>query len=331
MATHRRNNVPEAALKGFEPMPDTALNKIKCEALFGKSRVYIKRALRMRRVDDSDEYQLWASLALEILGKAALALKHPSLVVNTKHEDSLFVAVGMDVKADVKTINATTLFTRLGKLYSEFDQDIQKLCQQIAQRRNSELHSAEQPFKTMTVDKWEGDYWHACYTILYIMESSLDEWLEAKNVAEYQQILNMAIEVRNKAVKERINKACDKFMKLNKSVREHHAAESRQLDPKHKMERVKGKYDKYWKVNCPACKCLGIMAGDQFRENISEEREESGIWETVDNEFMGEEFHCPTCELSLVGNVEFKAAHLENMHWEQNDLDLTHERECGND
>src|SRR5437868_13762447 len=41
------------------------------EGLLGKSKVYISRAFRAKLAGDIEEYQLWASLALELLGKAA--------------------------------------------------------------------------------------------------------------------------------------------------------------------------------------------------------------------------------------------------------------------
>ena len=43
------------------------------DALLGKSRVYIGRALVAKARQDTGEYQLWESLALELLGKSALA------------------------------------------------------------------------------------------------------------------------------------------------------------------------------------------------------------------------------------------------------------------
>lgn len=54
------------------------------EALLGKSRAYIAKALRRKGEQDLEEYQLWASLALELLGKAALAHRHPCLVVDPR-------------------------------------------------------------------------------------------------------------------------------------------------------------------------------------------------------------------------------------------------------
>src|SRR3546814_10050354 len=87
-------------------MPDEVFIAINGDALHAKSKVYIGRALTRNGAGDLDEYQLWASLALELLGKAALARRHSSLVVDPTHWQSMFVAAGINVTTDVKTIAA---------------------------------------------------------------------------------------------------------------------------------------------------------------------------------------------------------------------------------
>src|ERR1700722_9732136 len=82
------------------------------EALLGKSKAYITRALAAKGRREMGEYQLWASLALELLGKFALAEIHPCLVADPQSYVSLFAAAGMPVGTDLKTITAKTLFER---------------------------------------------------------------------------------------------------------------------------------------------------------------------------------------------------------------------------
>ena len=148
-------------------MSENASNAIDSNALHAKSKVYIGRALRSKDAGEFDEYQLWASLALELLGKAALAKLHPCLDVDPSNWQSLFIAAGIDNEAtDVKTITAKTLFERLGHLVPWFDKAVQKFCEDITQRRNSELHSGALPFRTMNLEAWEERDWHACDTIL---------------------------------------------------------------------------------------------------------------------------------------------------------------------
>ena len=72
----------------------------------------------------------------------------------------LFVAAGINVTTDVKTITAKTLFERLAHLVPRFDKTIQKFCEGIAERRNAELHSADLPFRAMhlRVRFWPGHW-----------------------------------------------------------------------------------------------------------------------------------------------------------------------------
>ncbi len=73
------------------------------EALYEKSRQYILRGLREKAVGTVDEYQLWASLAIELLGKAALAKVHPALIADPQDVSSLFAACGVGFSVNIKT------------------------------------------------------------------------------------------------------------------------------------------------------------------------------------------------------------------------------------
>lgn len=312
-------------------MPENVYIAIDSDALHAKSKVYIGRALARKGVGDLDEYQLWASLALELLGKAALARKHPSLVVDPTHWQSMFVAAGINVTTDVKTIAAKTLFERLTHLVPRFDKTVQKFCQDIAERRNAELHSADLPFRTMRLDAWEARYWHACDTILHQMGSSLEKWLGAADAKAPRQLLEEAANALDAAVKIRVEAAKERFGALKKSERERLAAEADLREPHHQVELFKGRYDEIWVESCPACKCRAFMTGEQSSEEISEERDEYAIWEIVDREFLGEEFRCPTCDLMLMGSDEIDASGLSYIHEDQQEREMEYEPDYGND
>ncbi len=312
-------------------MPEDVFIAINGDALHAKSRVYIGRALARKGASDLDEYQLWASLALELLGKAALAQKHPSLVVDPMHWQSMFVAAGVNVTTDVKTITAKTLFERLVHLVPRFDKTVQKFCQDIAERRNAELHSADLPFQAMRLDAWEARYWHACDTILHQMASSLEQWLGAADAQAPRQLLDEAADALEAAVKLRIDAAMEHFEGLKKVERERLAAEAELREPQHQAVLFRGRYDEIWVESCPACKCRAFMTGEQTGEDISEERDEQAIWEVVDREFVGEEFRCPTCDLTLTGNDEIDAAGLSYIHEDQQEREMEYEPDYGND
>lgn len=312
-------------------MPNDVFIAINSDALHAKSKVYIGRALTRKGGGDLDEYQLWASLALELLGKAGLARVHPSLVVDPTHSPSMFVAAGINVTTDVKTITAKTLFERLAHLVPRFDKTIQKFCQEISERRNAELHSADIPFRTMRLDAWEARYWHACDTILQHMGSSLEQWLGAADAKAPRQLLDEAAKALVAAVKLRIEAAKEMFETLKKAERERLMAEAELREPQHQAGLFKGSYDETWKEICPACKCRAFMTGEQTGEDINQDRDEYAIWEIVDREFVGEEFRCPTCDLTLMGSDEIDAAGMNYIHEDQQEREMEYEPDYGND
>ncbi|MER9953919.1 hypothetical protein NKJ52_03635 [Mesorhizobium australicum] len=312
-------------------MPNDVFIAINGDALHAKSKVYISRALTRKGAGELDEYQLWASLALELLGKAALARKHPSLVVDPTHWQSMFVAAGINVTTDVKTISAKTLFERLAHLIPRFDKTIQKFCQEIAERRNTELHSADLPFRTMRLDAWEARYWHACDTILHQMGASLEQWLGAVDAKSPRQLLDEAAQALKSAVKLRVEAAKEQFEALKKAERERLAVDAMLRQPRHQAELFKDSYDEIWAESCPACKCRAFITGEQTGEDISEEQDEGVIWEIVDREFVGEEFRCPTCDLTLTGSAEIEAAGLDDIYEDRQEREMEHEPDYGND
>lgn len=312
-------------------MPDAIFIAIDGDALHAKSTIYIGRAISRKGAGDLDEYQLWSSLALELLGKAALARKHPSLVVDPNHWQSMFVAAGINVTTDVKTITAKTLFERLSHLVPRFDKTIQKFCQEIAERRNAELHSGDLPFRTMRLDAWEARYWHACDTILTHMDSSLERWLGAADAKAPRQVLEEAANALEAAVSLRVEASKEKFAALKKSERERLEIEAKMRKPERQEDLFRDSYDLIWPEKCPACGCRAFMTGDQTGEEISEDHDEYAAWEIVDREFAGEEFRCPTCELFLNGNDEIIAADLVTVHEDREEREMDYEPDYGND
>src|SRR5258708_6788971 len=294
-------------------MKPTANPALEAGALYAKSQVYIRRGLRAQSDGDTEEYQLWASLALELLGKAALAKVHPALVADPGHYQSLFAACGRQLSPDIKTITAKTLFERLGHIEKSFDSRHQRFCEQIALRRNAELHSGESPFSGMAAEVWEREFWGAVETLLRMQEESLESWLGAKDSAAPAKIIKQASEAMEWAVKHRIARCEEDFGK-------------KYQDPKRREEirRDSGgflflNFSKRFNVSagalephdCPACKSKGFLAGVLWSEEISEEEEsDDPMVEYVDETYTGEEFLCPICDLHLFGTKETNAAGL---------------------
>ncbi len=311
-------------------MPDEVFIAISGDALHAKSKVYIGRAMARKAAGELDEYQLWASLALELLGKAALAYRHPSLVVDPTNWKSLFVAAGINVTTDVKTITAKTLFERLAHLVPRFDPVMHKFCMDISERRNAELHSADLPFRGMRLEAWEARYWHACNAILRHMESSLEDWLGADAEAP-RQIVAEAAAASDAAVKLRVEAAKEWFVGLKKAQRDEMAQQAAALTPFDQIAAFNAAYDEIWSEVCPGCGCQAFMAGEQTGEEIKQETGEYEMWEIVEREFVADEFRCPTCQLVLLGSDELESAGLDHIHTDEQEREMEYEPDYGND
>jgi hypothetical protein len=304
---------------------------ISSETLFAKSKHYIGRAIRSKEADDLDEYQLWASLALELLGKAALGSVHPSLIVDPTHFQSLFAAAKINISADIKTIGARTLFERLRHVVPKFEEPVKLFCTGISQRRNAELHSGEVPFKTMKLDAWEARFWHAAQLILNYMKSSLDDWLGAQTAKAPTSLLEHVKRARADAVVVRVEHAKDEFQQRKKSERDQALAAAEAKAPFHYPKMFHFLPDEVWGQDCPVCTGAAYLAGNVTEEEITDEVDPETGTETVCKYLAAEEFFCPVCGLNLEGSDEIEAAGLTAEHQIYEEREFEYEPDYGND
>lgn len=306
----------------------TAITK---EGLLAKSRVYVQRAFRAKVANDLDEYQLWASLALELLGKATLANIHPSLVVDPNHYESLFAASGINLSTDLKTISAKTLYSRLGHLSKYFDSKVKEFCDAISLRRNAELHSGELPFHQMSLNAWEGRYWQAAEVIASILDFTLEEWIGADEAQAPKELINAIREATIEGAKHRVQKAKEQFLERPKKQREEALALSLTRHASHFPKLFRYLLDHEWEVQCPACTGRAFLAGAEFEEEIVDTQPGDDGWEEeVETFYSAEEFQCPTCNLHLDSRQEIEAAGLDADHSEIETRTRDYEPDYGN-
>lgn len=132
-------------------MTEAAFNP---ESLFNKSKVYIDRATRARDDGDDSSFHLWGAIALELLGKSALANIHPALVADPSDLNSLLAACGVPSGKHLRSIAAKTLFERLRTVFNEFDRAACDQCMKMMNRRNAELHSGQAPIVGLDPRAW---------------------------------------------------------------------------------------------------------------------------------------------------------------------------------
>lgn len=302
------------------------------EALFTKSCLYVRKALMRKASNELDEYQLWASLALELLGKSALASHHPSLIADPTHYQSMFAASGINLSTDVKTITAKTLYLRLWHLIPRFDEKNKDFCDQISLRRNSELHSGATPFNAMSLEAWEGLYWYACETILSHMNSDLDSWLGASDSTAPKAILEESKSARQQSVRLRVERHREQFLSRKKVDREAALHDSDQKEHFHYRNLFTGYPDAEWPHKCPSCDGKAYLAGMQVGEEVIDTQpDEYAMWETVEKELYAEQFRCPVCGLSLEGTEELESGEIDIYHTLTDEREMEFEPDYGND
>ena len=320
----------------MKPTTNPALQR---DALYAKSQVYIGRGLRAQAAKDNEEYQLWASLALELLGKAALAKVHPALVADPTHYQSLFAACGRQLSPDIKTITAKTLFERLSHVEKKFDSRHQKFCEQMALRRNAELHSGESPFSGMSAETWEREFWGAVEIVLGMQDESLESWLGAEDSKSPTKIIEQAEEAIQWGVKHRISRCKEDF-------------EKKYQDPKRRQETIDESEKLTWndytwdgreRATCPACFSSGFLGGALWNEEVIDTEPGSVDYspdgedyiempsETVEKTFKVEAFVCPVCSLHLYGTKEIAAAEVPEEFSSIEVREREFEQEYGND
>lgn len=313
------------------------------DALRAKSQLYIQRGFRAKIAGDIEEYQLWASLALELLGKAALAKVHPALVADPNSKESLFAACGRQISPEIKTIGAKTLFDRLTHISKDFDTRHQRFCDQMALRRNSELHSGEAPFAGMLAEVWEREYWGALDVILKMQDLTLKEWVGVENELAPAQILEAAEKALEWSIKHRIQRCADDFKAKHKNPVELQEIVERSKSRGMPVEiaRALSPYDSHQSHACPACAALGYLGLSLWDEEVSDEEgefeDDEGNWhpevvgERIESTYNVEEFVCPVCALRLFGVKEIAAAGLESEIVTVSIREREYEPDYGND
>jgi len=306
-----------------------ALNK---DALYAKSQLYIRKGLARKASGELEEYQLWASLSLELLGKSALASIHPSLIADPQHFQSLFAAAGINVSTDIKTITAKTLFERLQHVIDRFDNKVRVFCNQVANRRNAELHSGDVPFAATQTAKWEAEFWYSMDVILGYMGNTLESWLGADDATTPQEILDDAKRAKKQSIEMRVERTRDSFQALKMADRDAALDKAKTHEARDYPSLFSPFHDNVWECRCPSCGAKAFMGGEMVEEEVTDTNpDECSVWETVERSFRGEEFHCPTCSLELDGYDELEFAELDPEYSDTDEREMEYEPEYGND
>lgn len=266
-------------------------------ALWDKARVFLNRAMDDAPTRSFDERAFWASAALELLGKAALAKHSPALIADPSGEGrSLLIATGlMQGEARFVSVAAKTIFSRCSKAFRPFNEG-EALA--FAQARNEYVHGAGVGFLDLPREIWWPKYWAQAAILVEALDYTISDLVGDDRVGAVERQLEQ--NARN--IAERVESL------VERARRQLAMFEANQLPPV---------MDREWRLNrnlsammkyeasetCPACGGQGRLEAEEYDDieyqyEFDDGRPES-LWATANAN--SDYFSCPRCRLVLDG------------------------------
>ena len=284
-------------------------------ALWQKARLFLNHAMDADEPRDFDERALWASLALELLAKGALARISPLLIATPNEEGTNLLAASGLVQGSgsFNSVAATTLFTRCARAFRPFDESEAK---KIARARNEYLHGGSAVFSPIPEEAWWPSFWAQAAILVHAQDKTLEELVGldrlaavdnylAKNKRNLQQRAEVLIlRARQRLQQYRSGDLPSKFL----AEWQHPSDLSASL-----------MYSTY--TDCPVCGEAGKLEGDTIG---SSEMRYGGSgpddWDTwVELTIYADYFSCATCRIVLDGTDLLDAAGLDTVFVEIGD------------
>lgn len=268
------------------------------EALWAKAKVFLNRAMDPGPERAFDEQALWASAALELLGKAALARQSPLLIAEpTEDGANLLIATGLiEGTARFTAVSASTIFKRCQRAFKPFSADA---AQGFAGARNEYLHGSSIGFMILPPHAWWPRYW----ALAAILVAALDREIEDLVGLDRLPVVTDYLSQNTKNIEDRAETLVTR---------------ARQRLAQYRAGTLPARIQMEWKTspdltaglgysaaeNCPACGGVGTLEGSDssdmdYEYNVSDEGEPINAWAEI--HVPAEYFSCSTCHLVLDG------------------------------
>lgn len=281
----------------------------------------MERAFNAKDSGDDEEFAIWASLSLELLGKSLLSKINPILIIDTKDPLSAIASIGIESENKIRTIGAREVYQRIQKIHPVFSHNFTLFCIEASEQRNSELHSGTFAFQKNSIE-WEDKFFHAASRILSGFKYSVSNWLENpplgdKISVKIENIRNTEIRVGKAEVEEKKGL----WAKMNKNQKK---------EAKEKADDFYLSQFEKWIQNiggtihqdseniyrrCPACKNEGFLVGtDPVKTILSRYESQSFLLSEVLEEYSAFAFFCPYCTLELEEDFVLEAAGIDSYY-----------------
>ena len=250
------------------------------------------------------QFAMWSTLALELLGRAALANVNPALLADAKDWNNLYYSLGFNPKANKfvpKSIDVTSVFSRLREIHAEFTTELEGFAVLHMARRNEELHAGSNPFDSLNSTAWLPTYYQTCTVLVELLGEKLDLLLGEEEARLAVTIITAFRDESAKAVL--------------KSVAAHTTIWEGYPEP----ERVKLSLQaSTWatrheghRVLCPSCRSDAIVTGTA----IAAPRKSFNVDLIVETQqYLPSKFECVACKLKIAGLSQLTACQLGNTY-----------------
>lgn len=270
------------------------------DSLFAKAKIFMSRANDCER--DDALYPFWATLALELLARAALAHVNPALLADPSEGHNILYACGFPGDKQAKSISAKTLFMRCEVVVPGLTKDHVAACLLLSDRRNRELHTGAAAFEGLKPSEWLPDFLTSCDLLLTSMGRKLEDFIGADEAEPARQMLGIKLKEISERVRGAVRHHKDRFFRTEKADQERRKAGSTEA-----LKQALHAFRHSTTRKCPACACLGIITGEVAGQSAPRVAHD-GIEQSTT--VMPTGFTCYCCGLSLTGYDELLGAGL---------------------
>jgi len=265
------------------------------EALFLKARLFLNRAMDEEDRRPFEEQALWASLALELLAKAALARVSPLLIAEpTEDGKNLLIASGLvDGEARFTSVRAKTLYSRCQRAFRPFNETE---AANITHARNDYLHGSTPGFTNMPAAAWWPRFWAQAAILVHALDLTMVELVGT----DRDGIVDAHLEKNAQNIENRVQMSIER---------------ARQRLGQHEAGTLPAKVAREWQPGwdnthgfehrtndvCPACGADGVLEGEEVMSTeilygqVGPDDYEAVIELTVGSD----RFSCAACGLVL--------------------------------
>ncbi len=272
------------------------------DSLWQKTKVYVQKAMGEDR--DGPLFPFWATLALELLGRATLAKVHPILLADPRQDGNILYTFGYGTIENAKSIPATTLFSRCQVVAPDFTKYDVSFCMSMIGKRNQELHTGTPAFHDFPTQLWLAKYFRICKILLFFQGHNLVDLFGTNEAIAAETMIAAAEQDVAAKVRKLIEEAARKFRLLGTDIQE----DKKKEGTKQAKSLTVRRGEKVGKtVLCPACGSQAFLSGEKI--SAKEPKLFDGVLYT-ELVILPTKFYCFSCELSIEGYDNLHAVDL---------------------